>query len=392
MSRARYVPFAYGFRPFFLAAGLYAVIAVGAWAWILVAGRAPFGELPPHLWHGHEMLFGFIGAAIAGFLLTAVPSWTGSRGFAGAPLVLLSALWLAGRVAFASAAVLPWPAVAAAELAFLPLLAFLIGRSLVQERNRNFPMLVIVAVLWGIDGWFLWALAAADYLQAGLALRTGIGVLLLLVTVIGGRIVPAFTANALRARGIAAEITTRKPVEVATIGSMALAVVVDPLAPGQQAAGIVALIAALAQAVRLAGWRSLRTFDDPIVWVLHAAYAWLPLGLALKAVHLLAGAPWAAQWLHALTIGVAAMMIMAVMTRASLGHTGRPLVVARSIAVAYALLLGAALVRVFGPALLPASYLATVETAALLWIAAFAIYVAVYAPILTRERADGKPG
>jgi uncharacterized protein involved in response to NO len=128
------------------------------------------------------------------------------------------------------------------------------------------------------------------------------------------------------------------------------------------------------------------------VWVLHAAYAWLPLGLALKAVHLLAGAPWAAQWLHALTIGVAAMMIMAVMTRASLGHTGRPLVVARSIAVAYALLLGAALVRVFGPALLPASYLATVETAALLWIAAFAIYVAVYAPILTRERADGKPG
>lgn len=392
MSRARYVPFAYGFRPFFLAAGLYAVIAVGAWAWILVAGRAPFGELPPHLWHGHEMLFGFIGAAIAGFLLTAVPSWTGSRGFAGAPLVLLSALWLAGRVAFASAAVLPWPAVAAAEIAFLPLLAFLIGRSLVQERNRNFPMLVIVAVLWGIDGWFLWALAAADYLQAGLALRTGIGVLLLLVTVIGGRIVPAFTANALRARGIAAEITTRKPVEVATIGSMALAVVVDALAPGQQAAGIVALIAALAQAVRLAGWRSLRTFDDPIVWVLHAAYAWLPLGLALKAVHLLAGAPWAAQWLHALTIGVAAMMIMAVMTRASLGHTGRPLVVARSIAVAYALLLGAALVRVFGPALLPASYLATVETAALLWIAAFAIYVAVYAPILTRERADGKPG
>jgi len=392
VSRARYVPFAYGFRPFFLAAGLYAVIAVGAWAWILVAGRAPFGELPPHLWHGHEMLFGFIGAAIAGFLLTAVPSWTGSRGFAGAPLVLLSALWLAGRVAFASAAVLPWPAVAAAELAFLPLLAFLIGRSLVQERNRNFPMLVIVAVLWGIDGWFLWALAAADYLQAGLALRTGIGVLLLLVTVIGGRIVPAFTANALRARGIAAEITTRKPVEVATIGSMALAVVVDALAPGQQAAGLVALIAALAQAVRLAGWRSLRTFDDPIVWVLHAAYAWLPLGLALKAVHLLAGAPWAAQWLHALTIGVAAMMIMAVMTRASLGHTGRPLVVARSIAVAYALLLGAALVRVFGPALLPASYLATVETAALLWIAAFAIYVAVYAPILTRERADGKPG
>jgi uncharacterized protein involved in response to NO len=392
MSRARFVPFAYGFRPFFLAAGLYAVIAVGAWAWILAAGRAPFGELPPHLWHGHEMLFGFIGAAIAGFLLTAVPSWTASRGFAGAPLVLVSVLWLAGRIAFAGAAFLPWPAIAAAELAFLPLLAFLIGRSLVRERNRNFPMLVIVAVLWVIDAWFLRAIATADYLQAGLALRTGVGVVLLLVTVIGGRIVPAFTANALRARGIAVEITTRMPVETAAIGSMALAVVVDALAPGQRAAGIVALVAALAQAARLAGWRSLRTLDDPIVWVLHAAYAWLPLGLALKSIHLLAGAPWAAQWLHALTIGVAATMIMAVMTRASLGHTGRPLVVAKSIAVAYALLLGAALVRVFGPAFLPASYLWTVGVAALLWIAAFAVYVVVYTPILTRERADGKPG
>lgn len=389
------MPFAYGFRPFFLAAGLFAVIAVGAWAWILAAGRAPFGELPPHLWHGHEMLFGFIGAAIAGFLLTAVPSWTGSPGspgFAGAPLVALSALWLAGRVAFAGAAALPWPVIAASELAFLPLLAFLIGRSLLRERNRNFPMLVIVAVLWAIDAWFLWALAASEYAQAGIALRTGIGVVLLLVTVIGGRILPAFTANALRTRGIAAEITTRVPVEAAAIGSMALAVVVDALAPGQQVAGIVAVFAALAQAIRLAGWRSLRTLDEPIVWVLHAAYAWLPLGLVLKAVFLLTGASWAAQWLHALTIGAAAMMILAVMTRASLGHTGRPLVVAPSIAVAYALLLAATLVRVFGAVLVPSPYLATVEGAALLWIGAFAIYVAVYAPILTRERADGKPG
>ncbi len=392
MSGPRFVPFAYGFRPFFLAAGLYALIAVGAWVFILATGRAPFGGIPAHLWHGHEMLFGFIGAAVAGFLLTAVPSWTGSRGFAGAPLVALAALWLAGRLAFAGAGTLPWPVIAVAELSFLPLLAFLIGRSLLRERNRNFPMLVIVAVLWGIDAWFLQAAAAGDLAGAGLALRVGIGVVLVLLTVIGGRIGPAFTASALRVRGIAAQITTWKPVEVAVIGSMALAVVVDGVAPGSRAAGVVALFAAIAQAVRLSGWRSLRTLDAPIVWVLHAAYAWLPLGLLLKAVHLLTGAPWAAQWLHALTIGAAATMIMAVMTRASLGHTGRPLVVGRSIALAYALLLGAAVVRVFGPALVPASYLGTVEAAAILWIAAFAIYVIVYAPVLTLERADGKPG
>ena len=392
MSGPRFVPFAYGFRPFFLAAGLYAVIALAAWAWILAAGRAPFGAVPPLFWHGHEMLFGFIGAAIAGFLLTAVPSWTASRGFAGGPLVALSALWLAGRLAFAGAAVLPWPVLAAAELAFLPVLAFLIGRSLLRERNRNFPMLVIVAVLWGIDAWFLQALAASDYALASRALRAGIGVVLLLVTVIGGRIVPSFTANALRRRGIEAEIRTGPVVEAVAIASMAAAVVADAMVPWHWAAGAVAAVAALAQAARLWGWRSLRTLDEPIVWVLHAAYAWLPLGLALKAVYLLAGAPWAAQWLHALSIGAAALMILAVMTRAALGHTGRPLVVSRSVAVAYLLLLGAALARVFGSALVPAHYLGTVETAALLWIAAFTIYVVVYAPILTRERADGKPG
>lgn len=392
MNLPRFTPFAYGFRPFFLAAGLYAVVAVAAWAFVLRAGTAPFGALPPMLWHGHEMLYGFIGAAIGGFLLTAVPSWTGTRGFAGAPLMLLAALWLAGRIAFAATAVLPWAAIAALELAYLPVLAFLIGRSLLRERNRNFPMLVIVAVLWGIDAAFLRAAAAGNVGAADLALRAGIGLVLLLVTLIGGRIVPAFTANALRHRGIPADIRSWKPVEAAAIGAMALAVIVDAAAPLSAWAGAVAAVAALAQALRLAGWRSLRTLDDPVVWVLHAAYAWLPLGLALKALNLLAGAAWAAHWLHALTIGTAATMILAVMTRASLGHTGRPLVVGRSIALAYGLLLLAALLRVFGPSLLPISYLGTVEAAALAWIAGFAIFVVVYAPVLTLERADGKPG
>jgi uncharacterized protein involved in response to NO len=392
MQRPRLVPFAYGFRPFFLAAGVYAVIGIGAWSWVLAAGLAPFGALPPNLWHGHEMLFGFIGAAIGGFLLTAVPSWTGTRGFAGAPLIVLTALWLAGRLAFAAASVLPGYAVAAIELAYLPLLAFLIGRSLLRERNRNFPMLLIVAVLWGIDAWFLYAAFSGDAASASLALRVGLGVVLLLVTIIGGRIVPAFTASALRARGIVSEFRIRKPVEAVAIGSMALAIVVDAAAPHSAAAGAVALVAAAAQGMRLAGWRSLRTLEEPIVWVLHAAYAWLPLGLLLKAANLLVGAPWATHWLHALTIGAAATMILAVMTRAALGHTGRPLAVSRPVAVAYILLICAALVRVFGPALVPARYLATIGAAALLWIAAFSTFVAVYAPILTRERADGKPG
>lgn len=389
----RFVPFAYGFRPFFLAAGLYAVVAMAAWLWMQQAGvTAPLGSVPPWLWHGHEMLYGFIVAAIAGFLLTAVPSWTGSRGYAGAPLVMLTVLWLLGRVAFASASFLGPVWLAVAELAFLPALAFLVGRTLLRNRNRNFPMLLVLAALWAVDAWFLRALALGDPAQASRALRVGIGIVLLLVTMIGGRIVPNFTANALRRRGIEAGITTRPLVERATIGAMVLLVLIDMLAPWHLAAAAIAGFAAIMQALRLAGWRGLRTWREPIVWVLHAAYAWLPIGLALKAVHLAGGAGWAFQWQHALTIGAAATMILAVTTRASLGHTGRPLEVPRSIAVAYALLLGAALVRVFGPGLLPGRYLGTVEAAALLWIAAFTIYVVVYAPILTRERVDGKPG
>lgn len=388
----RFVPFAYGFRPFFLAAGVFAVVAIAAWAWMFASGGAPLGALPGFLWHGHEMLFGFIGAAIAGFLLTAVPSWTGSRGFAGAPLVILTLLWLAGRIAFALAGALPPLAIAIAELAFLPMLAFMIGRSLLRERNRNFPMLIIIAVLWGIDAWFLYAATTGDHLLASRALRAGIGLVLLLVTVIGGRIVPNFTASALRRHGLAVEIRNRAVVERVTIGSMVLAVLVDAVAPAHWLAPAVAGIAAMAHAVRLSGWKSLRTLSEPIVWVLHAAYAWLPVGLALKAVYLATGAPWAFQWQHALTIGTAATMILAVTTRAALGHTGRALEVSRGIGVAYVLLLLAAFVRVFGPTLMPADYLATIEAAALLWIAAFAIYTAIYAPILTRPRLDRKPG
>lgn len=391
-DQSRFVPFAYGFRPFFLVAGWFAIIAIVAWVWMFATAAAPLGELPPYLWHGHEMLYGFIAAAIAGFLLTAVPSWTGTRGFAGTPLVVLTVLWLAGRIAFACAAKVPPVVLVLAELSFLPMLAFLIGRTLLRERNRNFPMLFILAALWLIDAWFLYGILRGDPAIGSRALRVGIGLVMVLVTVIGGRIVPNFTASALRKRGIAVEIRSRAWVERITIGSMVLAVLVDAFFPVNWLAALVAAVAAIAQAVRLSGWRSLKTLAEPIVWVLHAAYAWLPIGLALKAAYLSTGATWAFQWQHALTIGAAATMIMAVTTRASLGHTGRPLVVSRSIGIAYLLLVAAAAVRVFGPALLPSAYLATIETAALLWIVAFAIYVVVYTPILTLSRVDGKSG
>jgi uncharacterized protein involved in response to NO len=388
----RFTPFAYGFRPFFLAALVYASLAVLVWLTMLTSGRASLPGLPPQLWHGHEMIFGFVAAAIGGFLLTAVPSWTGARGFAGWPLAAMFTAWLLGRVAFAYAADVPPVLLAFAELAFLPLLVALLAPPLLRARNRNTPLLLVVLVLWACDALFVYARAHTDAALASTALRASINVVLLLITVIGGRIVPAFTGNALRARKVVAPLRTWRWLEVTVITAMVINVIVDVVSPTPAVIATIAGVAALAHALRLAGWQGWRTLGDPIVWVLHLAYAFLPLGLALKAVSLTAGGLWAAFWLHSLTAGAIGLMIVAVTSRASLGHTGRPLRVSRWTAAAYLLIATAALVRIFGPALLLPHYSWTLCIAGSLWIAGFAVLAVVYAPILLRSRLDGRPG
>lgn len=387
-SPPRFALFAYGFRPFFLAAGLSAVLTVPAWLAMLALGSMPLGALPPQLWHAHELFYGFVAAALAGFLLTAVPGWTGSRGFGGWPLVALTSVWLLGRVAFASANALPFWVLAAAELAFLPGLAVLLAPPLLRSRNRNTPLLVVIAALWIADAAFVAGLARTDPLLASASLRIATDLMLLVVTVIGGRIVPSFTANALRRRGEAADIRNLAWLERGVLALMIGVVLVDLWQPDGAAAGWLAALVAIAQGVRLSRWRSARVRGEPILWVLHVGYAWMPVGFALKALWLLAGAGWAAHWLHALTMGVFGTMILAVMTRAALGHTGRDLTVGGSIAAAYVLLTLGVATRV----LWPSHYTWTLLVSGFLWTAAFALYLIVYAPILTLPRADGKPG
>lgn len=382
----------YGFRPFFLGAGLAAMLLIPWWASSYAFG-VPLGTgWPPTLWHGHEMLFGFIVAAIAGFLLTAVPSWTGARGFAGRPLAILSGVWLLGRIAIATSQLWPLPVVAALDLAFLPALAILVTPPLVRARNRNTPLLAVLAALWATDAAFYWGLSHHNDGTSLRALIVGIDIVLLLITVIGGRIVPAFTASALKQRSIAGTVRAWPGVTELAVGSMIAVVLSDLFVPDGTIAGVIAALAAAIQAVRLVQWRPLKTLRQPIVWVLHVAYMWLPIGLALKAVALLTGAAPAAFWLHALTIGAAATMILAVMTRASLGHTGRPLVIDPVIALAYLLLTAAALVRVFGLVVLRIAYPEVILVAAFLWTAAFVLFTWIYAPMLLAPRADGKPG
>jgi uncharacterized protein involved in response to NO len=215
---------------------------------------------------------------------------------------------------------------------------------------------------------------------------------LLLITIIGGRIVPAFTGNALRKRGIDAPMRNWPWLERSVISAMLLMLLADLWSPGLQLAGTVAALAALLQLLRLSGWNGWRTTREPIVWILHVAYAWIPVGLLLKACFMLGGFPWAAFWQHALGAGAAATMILAVMSRATLGHTGRPLQVAPIMAWSYGLLIAAVFVRVLGPALLPLSYIVSIKLAGALWVAAWLIYAVVYTPILLKPRLDGKPG
>jgi uncharacterized protein involved in response to NO len=392
MAERRFTAFAYGFRPFFLLAGLCAAGSIAAWTWLLPRGATPISSLPPQFWHGHEMIFGFFAAAITGFMLTAVPSWTGERGFAGRPLIVLTALWLAGRAAFAIGDALPIEVLAIAELSFIPGVLIVLAPSILRSSNRNWPLLLVLFAFWCGDVAFTYATFSGQIALASTALRGSLDVVLVLITIIGGRIVPAFTGNALRARGVVITMRSSRALEVSVLALTVGYVLVDVAAPFGKLTAVAAAAAAIGHFLRLSGWHGLRSWREPIVWILHAGYVWLPIGLALKAIFVLTEASWAAHWQHALGAGAAGTMIMAVMTRASLGHTGRPLRVSRLIVVAYLMLIASVFLRVFGASVLQLQYASTITTAGALWILAFLLYSAVYVPILTSPRADGKPG
>jgi uncharacterized protein involved in response to NO len=369
---------------------------LGVVLWVAELAGLPVpggGPLPLPRWHAHEMLAGFVGAALSGFVLTAVPNWTGRRGYAGAPLVGVFALYLAGRLALLPGSPVPIGVAAPLALLALPALVGLVVPALVKARAaRLFGPPALVMVFWAGD--LLMLGEAAGWWSGAETWRTGqllsANVALTLVGLIGGRIIPSFTLNALRKAGRPAEPRPLPGVDRAAVLSLLGVVLVDLVAPGGVAAGAVAALAAVLTALRLSRWHGLRTLDQPILWVLHLAYAFVPLALATKAAWLLAGAPWAAHWLHLQGAGALALMILAVMSRAILGHTGRELVAARPVALAYALLALAAPLRAFGPALVPG--LLPLALAGACFAGAFALFLWVYAPILVRPRADGKPG
>lgn len=381
--------FSYGFRPFFLLAAGFAVLALLTLLGGLTLGVWIGEALPLVRWHAHEMLFGFVAAAIAGFLLTAVPTWTGSRAVSGLPLAALVALWLAARAVMSPMLGLqdtPWIWL---DAAFLPALGVVLGVPLVRSRNyRNLPFLLFLALLTGADALFLGAQLGWLTPQSFDPLRLATNLVLLMIAVVGGRVIPAFTRNALLKCKVPCVLTPRPWLDRASLAAVAAVVVADVVRQDTALAGWLAALAAVLLAARASGWHGHRTLRMPIVWILHAGYGWLCVALALKAVWLLGHAPWAATWLHALTAGAFGTMILAVMSRVALGHTGRELVVARPIIVAYGLVIAGAALRVAGPAALSSHYLQVLAAAGASWLAAFVIFLAVYVPILTTPRPD----
>jgi uncharacterized protein involved in response to NO len=383
--------FRHGFRPFFLLCGLWAVAAMLVWTAALHGAPLPDGLLAGVRWHAHEMIAGFIAAAMCGFLLTAVPNWTNRPGYAGWPVIGLATVFLAARIALLPG--VPLPPSVAAGIALLPMPALLLAilPALIAARTpRLFGPPALVLAFWVGDllmlgdsaGWFIDTWATGRMLALNVALA--------LVGLIGGRIVPAFTVNALRRAGRPVELRPLPGVDRAGIVALIAVALVDLVAPDGVVAGGVAAVAAVLVALRLSRWHGLRTGQDPLVWVLHVAYGLIPAALLLKAAFLLTGAPWAAAWLHLQAAGAIALMIVAVMTRATLGHTGRALVASPAVTAAFGLLLGAAALRVFGGLVLPAG--TALAAAAALWIAAFLLILVVFAPMLLGPRPDGKPG
>ena len=392
-AESRFVLFAYGFRPFFLLAGIYAIVPTGVLYSAMASGQWPENALSLFAWHGHEMLFGFVTAAIAGFLLTAVPTWTGTRAVSGVPLVGLVLLWLAGRAVMS-----PWMQSSnvlaqVVSVAFLPALAVTIAVPLVRTRNfRNLPFLLLLAALFLGEASFHMRYFNWIDGQTIDGLRLTINTVALMIVVVGGRISPAFTLNALRAMGREVTIRSRPTIDRAAILSVVGVLLGDVFAANSPLTGWLAVFAAGLLLLRLSGWSGLRTLGVPLLWILHLGALWLAFAFALKGLWLLGSFGWAANWMHAFTAGAFGTMILGVMTRVALGHTGRPLEVSRAVVASYVLVSAAALTRVFGPWFAPNDYTWVLAVSTAAWTAAFLIFLAGYTPILFRPRPDGRAG
>jgi len=372
-----------GFRPFYLLASVFAALSIGLWA-LQFAGWLGTPYLAGPMWHAHEMLFGFTLAVVVGFLFTAGRNWSGRPTPTGVPLMALAALWVAGRVlvltpfGWAAAVVnVAFPLAAAIGLA----IPFIAARN---QRNYFFIalLLLMAAAVLGIH----LAQLGVSTLPGWIGIQVALDVVLFIMAVMGGRVIPMFTNS------IDGASATKRPwLEKAALGTTLALLLADVLPLHGAPLAVLAGVCAAAHLARWTLWQPWKTFRTPLVWVLHVAYFWIPVHLALRGLGEM-GLVLPSLASHALTVGAIGGLIMGMMTRTALGHTGRRLKASRSDVACYLLVLAAALVRVGVPLLMPAQLVHAVLGSAALWSAGFALYAVTYWPVLTRVRVDGKPG
>jgi uncharacterized protein involved in response to NO len=373
--------FSYGFRPFFLSAGLWAAISLPLWLHQLSGDIALPTHFSPLQWHIHEMLFGYVAATIAGFLLTAIPNWTGRLPVKGWPLAGLATLWLAGRVAIACSAKIGAVLAAAVDISFLLTLVAVTAREIVAGKNwRNLRVVGVISALAAANVIF-----HAEVLTRGEAdygTRISLGAIIFLISLIGGRIVPSFTNN-----WLARNNPGRLPVPFSRYDALAIAVAAATLvawiaAPINLVSGDLLMLAGIMHAVRIARWAGGRTIGNPLVLVLHVAYAFVPLGFVLVGLSTLTPAIPQSAGIHAWTAGAIGLMTLAVMTRATLGHTGQPLHAGPGTVAIYVLIFVSAISRII--AALTGSF-NLIETAAVCWLLGFTLFLFVYGPLWLRR-------
>lgn len=381
---------AIGFRPFFLTGSIVSLFLVLYWAIVFFMGALPDGFFSPVNWHAHEMVYGFAVSIVAGFLLTASANWTMTKALNGKKLAILFFLWFLGRLGMTlSLFNLPIPhfVYSTIDMLFIPALVAALAPPLIkakQLRNMQFiPVLLLLAVGNLLTHLSALELMGSEYATRGIYL--GVNIILIIMIIIGGRIVPAFTANALLLK-----ISPRPWLEKAVLISVWIFVFMD--FTGQTlATAWIALIAGVLNWLRLSGWGTLRTLKNPLLWILHLGYFWIGAGFILIFISEILGFLPRSVAIHAFTAGAMGTFIIGMMSRVSLGHSGRPLKLKKGFVVSYYLITFAATIRV-ALGFFPEVYAHGILCAGILWALSFLWFLIYYATILISPRADGKPG
>lgn len=377
--------FSFGFRPFFLFGAAWVALAMLLWLPALSGTITLPTRFDPVSWHAHEFLFGYLGAVLAGFLLTAVPNWTGRLPMVGWPLAALFALWGAGRVAVLVSAHLPAAVAPVIDLAFPLVLGGLILREIVAGKNwRNLMVLGLLAVFTLANGIFHIETLTGTYAAQGIGLRLGLATGIMMIAVIGGRIIPSFTRN-----WLAKENDTARPYppmqhldKLVLLASIAI-LVLWVVRPFEVQTGVALILFGGLHLARQARWTPLHTLQEPLLWVLHAAYMFIPLGAFALGLDQILGNPGTAAAQHLWMAGAIGAMTLAVMTRASLGHTGQALTANRATLAIYLCLFGSVLAR-FAASI----HLDLMHVSGALWLVAFAGFVIAYGPSLLRSKPE----